>query len=442
MAAPGTKAKHGGGRPPMLLPAYPVDASKPVYYAATDLQRYQLELRNGAKASKDLTSDDSIDYYCNQLRRITQLLGKDVQWLLGNATTSVRDLLALKRRDGKPMIHEWATLRGLVMAVLAVLKHVPGERARWPEAYAVWSDVLTNSINPLAKVKQTSNQLSERQQPGIIEWKAVLAKRDELLRTDPTSADALLLAIYTMRLGVARADFGDLRIYRPPTDPVDAEGSPERRAHPNFIVWTDSEGPGDGKMTLSLFEFKTAKHLRKKDEPHRPEVLSPALTAVIAASLRKKPRQWLFVQPLVAGHPPYDAKAFSRWVCRTLKRLFNRPLTLQILRHVAVTALDFSKLTEKERADIARDGFFHSPSMQMAYRLVQIQKTDGDTAGDPDVEKAPDVPAPPVPVLAPVAPVVPKTAATSTTSVAPKAAKSLDPVKLRAKLSKMYRKHS
>ena len=127
---------HGGGRPPMLLPAYPVDTSNPVYYAATDLKRYQSELRDGAKSSSasSASSNESIEYYCNQLRRITELLGKDVQWLLGNASTSVRELLALKRRDGKPMIHEWATLRGLVMSVLAVLKHIPGEKDRWPEA--------------------------------------------------------------------------------------------------------------------------------------------------------------------------------------------------------------------------------------------------------------------------------------------------------------------
>lgn len=361
----------------MIIPVYmdEADLKKVEYFKATDLEKYQRELRDGAKGSEDLRSEETLDQYCKQLRRLTEILGQNVEWLLSNSVSATTALLGAKRRDGKSMLEEWGTLRGLVMSVLALLKYLPDAKKRWPDGYKVWSDVLSEQINPLAKKKDASNELTERQLEGEVEWKDVVAMREKLLKTQPTSPEALLLAIYSMRKGVARADFGDLRIYRPPRDPVPPHDSKERQAHPNYVVWSRSDSPGAGDMELHLVEYKSAKHhgeIRDK--------FSPELTQLIAASLRQQPRAWLFVQP--QSGKPYDGKAFSRWACRVLKRLFKRPLTLQVLRHAGVTGLDFNKLTEQEREDIARDGYQHSSARQMAYRIVKKGGVELEDTGD------------------------------------------------------------
>lgn len=355
----------------MIIPVYMDESDmtrtpRTPYYAAADLEWFQTELRSGAEKAKDpktsAKSVETVDYYCAQLKRLTEIVGHDVEWMLSNSTLATELLLGAKRRDRRSMIDEWSTLRGLVMGVLAVYKYVPSARDRWPEGQRVWSAVLTERINPEARRKDESSELSEQQKDGWVEWADVQKKTRELLRTQPTSVEALLLAIYTMRAGVARADFGDLRIYRPPHDPVptDVQGSP------NYIEWRTGR-----PMVLHLNAYKTAKHQK---DPEVTDELSAELTAVIASSLQERPRKWLFVQP--SSGEPYDGRAFSKMACRALRRVFGKPVTLQVLRRSGVTALDMSKLTEGERGVIARVGYQHDRDRQMKYRVVHTAKRD------------------------------------------------------------------
>ena len=52
---------------------------------------------------------------------------------------------------------------------------------------------------------------------------------------------------------------------------------------------------------------------------------------------------------LEVDSPKDQAKAFSQMACRVLKQLFGKPLTLQVLRHSGVTAVDIANITEAER---------------------------------------------------------------------------------------------
>ena len=343
-------------RVPMVMPLRP-DAPR-----AADLDKYVAEIQ----AAETIRSQVTKDYYCQQLKRLTEVLGRSVEWILSNSLTATEELLKAKRRDGKSMTAPgaWDTLRSLVQAVLAVLKHSPGASERWPDAHKLWTQLIEEKISPLVDKKEMSSKLTERQEKGYVAWADVVKKRDEVVRQDPTGVDALLLGMYTMTTGVARADYGDVRVYRPPHDPVAAEGSEERLLYPNYIEWTGSEAPGGGSAVLNLVAFKTDKSIG-------PVVtqLSAGLTQLMAGSMRKQPRKWLFVQ-LNDKTKPYSAKAFSKMACARLKALFGVPLTLQVLRHSGATALDHANMTSGERKHVAEQGFQHSASMSLVYRVV------------------------------------------------------------------------
>jgi hypothetical protein len=336
---------------------------RPGVAAASDLEYYV----KGLQAAEGIRSQVTKDNYCTQLRRLTEILGRDVGWVLGNSRTATRDLMRAERTDGKRMTAPgaWDTLRSLVQSVLAVLKHLPGERDRWPDAHDAWSELLEKEISPLVDKKLGSNKLTERQMKGYVPWAEVVQKRDEVIRERPLSVDALLLGMYTLRPGVARADYGDLRVYRPPRDPMPKPSSDGGSVEwPNYIEWWGSEGAGDGEARIHLQEYKTAKFIGPVDD-----VLSPELTRVMAASMRQQPRKWLFVLP-TDPEKPYSAKAFSKMACARLKALFGKPLTLQVLRHSGATALNINGMTEAERGEVAR-AYMHSPAMQMIYRIVE-----------------------------------------------------------------------
>jgi len=352
----GSEGATRKARVPMVLPLRPGAPRAP------DLDKYVEELQ----AATTIRSQVTKDYYCQQLKRLTEVLGQSVEWILSNSLSATEDLLSAKRRDGKSMTAPgaWDTLRSLVQAVLAVLKHVPGASERWPDAHKLWTQLIEDKIAPLVDKKEMSNKLTERQAKGYVPWAEVVKKREEVVRKDPTSVDALLLGMYTMTPGVARADYGDVRVYRPPQDPVAAEGSAERQLYPNYVEWTGSESAGGGSATLHLVAFKTDKSIGPVVTP-----LSAELTQLIAGSMRKQPRKWLFVQQTDVTKP-YSAKAFSKMACARLKALFGVPLTLQVLRHSGSTALDHGNMTEGERKRVAEQGFQHSARMSLIYRVV------------------------------------------------------------------------
>ena len=122
--------------------------------------------------------------------------------------------------------------------------------------------------------------------------------------------------------------------------------------------------PADRKKPaiLVLREFKTA-----NSAGIWRRTLPMTLTQELWTSLQAEPaRRWLFT---TKPGLPYTAKNFSKWCCSVLQELFGRPLTLTLLRHSYLNAMDWNKLTIAAREDLAAD-MCHSTEMQDAYRWI------------------------------------------------------------------------
>lgn len=238
-----------------------------------------------------------------------------------------------------------ASKKNMIAAVLAIFKHNKGledelgrAHQKWRAAYEEFSERLDD--------RYKTNEPSEKQITGYVPFAEIEAMRDKL---DKGSMDRLLLAMYTM-IRPLRGDFGAVRIYkgRPPKDD-DNE---------NYIQLTT----GSRESVLVLNEYKTA---RSKGAHHA--TLPPALVAEIRASLVKRPRDYLFVK---SDGTPYDlGNSYVRYANNTLKRLFNRPLTLSLIRHSYISSLDFNKLSIAEKEEIAAE-MAHTVGMQDKYRFI------------------------------------------------------------------------
>jgi hypothetical protein len=66
---------------------------------------------------------------------------------------------------------------------------------------------------------------------------------------------------------------------------------------------------------------------------------------------------------------PYKENSYNRWVNRTLQKLFNKPLTISLIRHSYINSLDFNKMTIVQKEMIAKD-MAHTVNTQDRYRLI------------------------------------------------------------------------
>jgi hypothetical protein len=98
----------------------------------------------------------------------------------------------------------------------------------------------------------------------------------------------------------------------------------------------------------------------------------------IGASLERAPRRWLFEGRL---GQPYTKGGFGAFSTRTLQRLFGRPLTVTLLRHLVISALDFRTIDIAHAEQVA-SFMGHSLVQQQLYRreTTKLLPQPGGTA--------------------------------------------------------------
>ena len=231
---------------------------------------------------------------------------------------------------------------GYLTALKALFEQTPGMKQKHPDLYKKWVDIHKQVRQPINE-KYQSNKPSERQEKAYISFEEIEAKRDKLRKGSNVK---LLLSMYTM-IPPVRSDYDKVAIYK---DPKYINLSINNYLILNKIPY------------LVIREYKTSNTYGdiKINLPKN-------LVNEIRASLKKNPRQFLFVQK---NGEPYDKpNTFNRWANRTLKKILdNNNFSLKMLRNIFVTRRDL-KLEEKsglERAEIAKI-MGHSVGTQQNY---------------------------------------------------------------------------
>lgn len=227
--------------------------------------------------------------------------------------------------------------------ILAVFRYNPDFTCDHRKAYEKWADAFNNTHQKVMDRYET-NKPTDRQAEGYVPYTDIIKKRDEL---EPGSTERLLLGFYT-HLKPMRCDYGSVRIYE---DRLPAEKEREK----NYILIKGN------KAMLTLSAYKTAKaygdHVIELPEP---------LYEDLSLSLKKDPREWLFVD---INKKSQSRNTYCAWTLRVLKKLFNKPLTVSIIRHSFINQLDMSQLSVKEKKEIAQQ-MGHNVQTQDVYRLI------------------------------------------------------------------------
>ncbi len=283
-----------------------------------------------------------------------QFVRKLEQWLEITQHTDV--LRVLRDPEGSyrrfeaagDVSHTHANVHTYLSAVLALFKHVPWLKEKYPEAAFAWQALRHDNYRHI-KDRYLDNQPTQRQRDAYVPLREVLRVRDGLPHG---SVDRLLLSMYT---DIPPARGGDFHAVRLLDKAPAAEGN---AGAGNYIVLA---GRGGG-CRLVINEFKTRKHY----DPIVHE-LPPSLCDELAASLRDRPRGYLFVSE--QGAAPFSRSAFSTWANRRLHRLFGRRVTLTMLRHLYVMALDFNRLSSRQLLEIG-NSMGHRMEMQKQYQWI------------------------------------------------------------------------
>ena len=233
------------------------------------------------------------------------------------------------------------TQKSYISAILAVFKHTPEMKKTKQTYYYEWYQGF-KEIHKQIDHRYKLNEPSEKQKKAYVAFQDIIKKRDELQKG---TKERLVLSMYS-HLPPLRSDFNEVFIYKE---------KPTKPQHANYI-YLDSQTP-----TLILTEYKT---VRKNDSFEKE--IPKELYNEIQDSLKKEPRDWLFMD---RDGKPYKENSYNRWVNCTLKKLFDKPLTISLIRHSYINSLDFNKLTVIEKENIAKD-MAHTVNTQDRYRLI------------------------------------------------------------------------
>lgn len=233
------------------------------------------------------------------------------------------------------------TYKMYLTVILSLFRHVPHLKEEMPKQHAQWTNAFTQADKAIEERYKT-NAPTEKQTNGYVPYQEIIEKRDTLRKG---SNERLILAMYTY-IKPLRADFNQIRLYK----------TLSKNHEPNYIHMKKTG------CILVLNEYKTAKtHGTYEKE------LPKELCQEINDSLEINPRDYLFE---TTDNKPFDkTNSFNKYVNRTLQRIFNKPLTISLIRHAYIATLDFNTLTIKEKEEIAKE-MCHTLRLQDQYRLI------------------------------------------------------------------------
>ena len=212
-------------------------------------------------------------------------------------------------------------------------EHMQKYDKRWKEL----RQITYNLANSYRMEQEPSKGQSEKSGVSLT-LKDLTQKRDTLKQG---TLDHLLIGFYTY-LPPVRADYYATQIVKQGEQPTE----------PNYIEWN----PDRSRVVIT--DFKTAR-MYKEITNDLPDELHRSLTL----SLESQPRSYLFVNK--EGNP-FTRNGFSIWASNRLLAIFQKGLTLTMLRHIYISSLDFN-LPPSTLKQIG-DKMGHHLSQQLLYK--------------------------------------------------------------------------
>jgi hypothetical protein len=280
-------------------------------------------------------SDNSKENYRMRAHTLEKKIGKPLQQIILNPKLYIPELTKLYPANTSRKAH--------MSFILSVFRYNPDFTCDHRKAYDAWYAAFNDTHKQVLDRYET-NQPTDRQVEGYVPYSEIIQKRDEL---EPGSMERLLLGFYT-HLKPMRCDYGSVRLY-------DGRLPAEKDREKNYVLLKDQTA------MLTLSSYKTSKTYGN----HEIELPKP-LYEDLALSLKKEPREWLFTD---SQGKPQSRNTYCSWTLRVFKRLFHKPLSVSLIRHSFINQMDMSKLSIKEKKEIAQQ-MGHNVQTQDVYRLI------------------------------------------------------------------------
>jgi integrase len=244
------------------------------------------------------------------------------------------------------------TRKALVTSVKALFRHVDGLKDAAPDAFRAWHERYA-TLDHAIMDKVMNLEMSEREKTNWVPWDDVLRQERRLAEEEYGSFDHLVLAMYSL-IEPLRQDFGNMRIFQaPPANPATYDKI-------NYVIMKRDAETGGVYGTIVLNKFKTARKYKSLERS-----IPERLAKVICASLRKHPRDYLFIDE--RGMPYVKKNSYTKFSNRTLQRIFGKHVTVSTLRHSFISSIDFNSSTPRELFEASKN-MAHSIAMQQLYR--------------------------------------------------------------------------
>jgi hypothetical protein len=216
------------------------------------------------------------------------------------------------------------------------------------ELFKKWDQLHLKFKEPIEH-KYLSNEPSEKEKKGFIEYDEIVKIRDKIIHNKANTLKRLLLFMYTA-IPPLRADYDCLKIYKKTDkikDPNDG----------NYLILNSSN---NSKIILNNYKTANKYHQQKIDIPIM-------LFNEITQSLKLLPRQYLFI---TNSNEPFNTKnSYIQWANRLLKStLNNKFITLTSFRHIYISRRDLCLESKSglEQQKVAK-AMGHSIGMQKRY---------------------------------------------------------------------------
>ncbi|MGA1564270.1 MAG: hypothetical protein ACO35C_06645 [Pontimonas sp.] len=303
-------------------------------------------------------SEQTQNLYISQIQKIIDETERPVEWILSHPEETIRMFDNLSE----------SVKRNRLCAICSLFKHWPQAQSVLEEERARWCE-LHKTFTKRSAERIVNANATEREVVNWVPWKQVLKTEELLGKTEYASQRHLLLAMYT-HIEPVRGDYGNVRIYM--EEPQEPSCDDEKE---NYIHLSASPG----RSTLCLNRYKTC---RKYGRFSR--TIPDSLVAIVRKSLFDQPRDYLFVN--TAGEPYTLNNSFVKFANRIFYGIFNKHMTISLLRHSFISAIDFNQSRPADLVQVSKN-MMHSMAMQQFYRREIPEMEIALQSDDPERKK-------------------------------------------------------